>query len=74
MFADDTKRLIKFIEETPTCYHGVANISKVLRDNGYVELSEEREWDITPAASILCSATCHLLLRLPSPKENTAGL
>ena len=73
MFADDTKRLIKFIEETPTCYHGVANISKVLRDNGYVELSQEREWDITPGGKYFVLRNMSSVIAFAVPKREYSG-
>lgn len=42
-----TENLIKFIEKSPTAFHAVDEISKILEGNGFKKLSEGEKWDIT---------------------------
>lgn len=45
-YINDTKGLISFIENSPSCYHVIDNIKKILYENGYTELSECEDWII----------------------------
>ena len=44
-----TEELIDFLDESPSCYHAVANIEKKLR--GYVKLNEKDKWYLEPGGS-----------------------
>ena len=39
-----TKALLKFIEESPSCYHAVAGVAGMLE--GYTRLYEDKAWDV----------------------------
>lgn len=41
-----TLDLVRFIENSPTAFHAVAEISKILDDSGFTCLSEGEEWDL----------------------------
>lgn len=38
--------LLSFIKSSPTTYHAVKNITDILEQNGFLELSENSRWDI----------------------------
>ena len=38
--------LLDFLERSPTAFHAVAALKSMLRDSGYIELSEEEQWDL----------------------------
>lgn len=40
------QKLFTFIEESPTCFHAVANIEKMLEEAGFSKLEEKNRWDI----------------------------
>lgn len=40
------KEFLSFIDNSPTAFHAVSNISKILDDQGFSKLSESSPWDI----------------------------
>lgn len=44
---ENTVELIDFIAESPDCYHAVNAAKKKLDENGFKQLFEEKEWDIS---------------------------
>ena len=40
--------LIRFLKESPTCFHAAANLKRMLLEAGFTELSESRRWDLKP--------------------------
>lgn len=47
VYKDITARMMDFIDESPTCFHVVANLKKELLSRGYIELSEKEKWNLT---------------------------
>ena len=43
-----TEKMLKFIDESPTCFHVVDNLKKELAGRGYAELKETEEWELKP--------------------------
>lgn len=43
-----SQELTSFIKQSPTAFHAVANIKKLLKENGYEELLEGQAWLIKP--------------------------
>ncbi len=43
---EKTKELINFIEKSPTAFHAVDEISKILEENGFTSLSECDKWNL----------------------------
>ena len=42
------RRMIDFIDRSPTPYHVVDNVAAALRDNGFQELREQEAWKLAP--------------------------
>ena len=42
----ENEELLSFIEASPTAWHTVENLSAILRDAGYSEVSESEEWKL----------------------------
>ena len=40
------QKLFNFIEESPTCFHAVANLEKNMEEAGFSRLEEKNKWDI----------------------------
>ena len=45
------RQLLPFLEESPTAFHAVHNICKLLADNGFRELQENKPWNIDAPGS-----------------------
>ena len=41
-----TRDLLAFIEKSPTAFHAVDTVAKILEENGFVKLSENETWNI----------------------------
>lgn len=50
IYKDVTDRMLKFIDESPTCFHVVDNLKKQLVKNGFTELKESELWKLSPAS------------------------
>jgi len=46
--AADIAPLLRFLNESPTPFHAVANIAARLRDGGYAEIDEGADWQAAP--------------------------
>lgn len=40
------ENLLEFIKKSPSCFHAVKNISEILKENGFSELSESEKWNL----------------------------
>lgn len=44
---EQVKRMLEFIEKSPSCYQVVENVQKELETAGYVPLMENRKWELS---------------------------
>ena len=42
------EKLIKFINDSPSCFHVIENIKAKLLEAGFSELREGAKWDVVP--------------------------
>jgi aspartyl aminopeptidase len=47
MYEKTTAEMASFIQKSPTAFHAVANIRKVLAENGFCELTEGKPWKLS---------------------------
>lgn len=47
-YDEPTGGLLRFLEESPTAFHAVAGLGKVLDERGYRKLDERERWEISP--------------------------
>ena len=40
------KEMLEFIENSPSCFHAVANVKKILKEQGFTELEEGQDWTV----------------------------
>ncbi|MCR5404485.1 MAG: M18 family aminopeptidase [Butyrivibrio sp.] len=45
-----TRRMLEFIDASPTCFHVVSNIKGLLLEKGFVELKENEQWSLEPGS------------------------
>ena len=46
MYRKITEELLTFIKKSPSCYHAVANMEKMLQSEGYMQLLEGMKWNL----------------------------
>ena len=44
----NSKKMIEFIEKSPSVFHAVKNVCINLKENGFVQLSEKDRWNLKP--------------------------
>ncbi len=40
------KEMLDFIEKSPSCFHAVANVKRILEEQGFTELEESQDWTV----------------------------
>lgn len=67
--------LLRFIEKSPTAFHAVGEFSEMLKDAGFLELSEGARWRLQPGSSYFVTRNGSSLIafRLPGTSASDAG-
>ena len=47
MYKEVSQQLMSFIQQSPTAFHAVDTMKKMLNEAGYQELSESQKWSMT---------------------------
>ena len=68
-FLETSKELLTFIENSPTAFHVVNNLAKILEDEGYVRLSENQEWNISQAKGYYVTRGDSSIIVFKLPKD-----
>ena len=53
MYKKNAKKLLKFIEKSPTAFQAVAEMMKRLEKEGFEELKEEKHWKLKQGGIIM---------------------
>ena len=66
-----TKRLLDFISKSPSSYHVVKNAKDILKQNGFVELFEDRPFNLKKGGSYFVSRSSSSLIAfsIPNPPK-----
>lgn len=48
LYKEVSREMLTFIENSPSCFHAVANTAAMLKDAGYTALSENESWELIP--------------------------
>lgn len=73
MKKDNLHDLFTFIDESPTCFHAVANLEKLLDKQGFVRLSEKERWKIEAGGKYYVNRNGSSLIAFTIPKEKPLG-
>lgn len=70
-----TKGMLKFIEESPSCYHAIANAAETYRKQGFIQLEEQKAWKLEWGKSyfVIRNDSALIAFRLPEKKEKVKG-
>lgn len=69
----NAKNLIKFIEESPSCFHVIKNIRERLLSEGMTELKEHESWNIVPGGSYFVTRNMSSIIAFKVPKDDFLG-
>lgn len=66
-FQECAREMLDFIEASPSCFHTVANVASMLREQGFQELKEAEEWDLTQGERfyVIRNGSSLIAFRLP---------
>ena len=61
------QRLFSFIEQSPTAFHAIEYMRKKLLDEGYIQLLEGTDWQLTPGKGyfVIRNGSAILAFRIP---------
>lgn len=65
-----TESLLRFIENSPTCFQAVAEVKKMLEAAGYCEWKEEKEWEVQPGGKYYVTRNDSSLIALHFPEKD----
>lgn len=65
--------MLDFIEKSPTCFHAVANIGKMLEKAGFQKLQETEEWRIRKGGRYYTERNDSSVIAFAIPAENVKG-
>lgn len=70
---DAAEGLLRFIEESPSVYHVIDNIRKMLLEKGFVELRENESWKIQSAKGYFVVRNDSTIIAFRMPAKKTKG-
>ena len=70
---EQTKRLLDFLNGSPSCYHAAENAARALRRQGYTELCEGREWTLERGGRYFVLRGGASLIAFRTPREGLTG-
>lgn len=63
------KEMLEFIEKSPTCFHGVDNLKRMLREQGFSELRETESWETAPGEGYYVTRNDSSLIAFRIPEK-----
>ena len=72
-FKDTSKKLIRFIEESPSCFHVIENLTQEFEKNGFEKLEENQEWKIEEGKKYYVTRNQSSVIAFTVPKETCKG-
>ncbi len=72
-FHEVSEKMLTFIEESPSCFHVISNVSKELKEAGYKQLLENEEWKIEKGGKYYVCRNHSSIIAFQIPKKNPKG-
>lgn len=67
------QKLFTFIDESPTCFHAVANLEKLLDKQGFTALSERERWKLEMGGKYYVNRNGSSLIAFTIPQKKPSG-
>lgn len=68
-----TEEMLQFIQDSPSCFHAVDNLAKMLDRQGFGRLEESQKWDISGGGSFYVLRGDSSLIAFSLPKDKPRG-
>ena len=68
-----TEKLLRFLEDSPTSFHAVANMAARLREAGFEELQEAERWQLSAGGSYFVTRNMSSLIAFKVPGKDFSG-
>lgn len=75
IYKECAKDLMKFLDASPSAYHGIANVKKRLRDADFIELREQERWELKGGCGyfVVRNDASIMAFRIPKGKKLPDG-
>lgn len=73
MFKEKSEQLIRFIENSPSCYHVIANMKKELSEAGFEEVKENQIWNLKENGKYFVTRNGSSIIAFSIPKSDFVG-
>ncbi len=70
---DAVYKMLKFIEESPTCFHAVENVQEQLKKDGYLPINENEEWKLSAGGKYYVNRNGSSLIAFQLPEKAIKG-
>lgn len=70
---NEGKQLLDFINDSPTQFNAIYNFSKILKENGYVDLDISKKWDLQLGGTYFTTKNSSALLAFRIDEDKTKG-
>lgn len=69
------KEMLEFIEKSPSCFHAVDNVRRMLEEQGFRELKETEDWSTEPGEGyyVIRNGSSLIAFRLPGEIQRVKG-
>lgn len=69
----ETKRLLHFIEQSPTAFHAVESFANALKEQGFTCLEEAADWSLTPGEGYFVTRNQSSIIAFRMPSDRPAS-
>lgn len=70
---DLCRELFAFIEQSPSCFHVIANLTEMLQETGFCELKEQEEWELQVGGKYYVTRNDSSLIAFQLPQAPVKG-
>lgn len=67
------REVLDFIEKSPSCFHAVANVKKMLQEQGFTEVKEAQKWELVPGEGYYVTRNDSALIAFRLPEKPARG-
>lgn len=68
-----TSNLLDFIQQSPSCFHVIRNLSDALKAEGFIELKECEKWTLTPGGKYFTTRNSSSIISWTVPSFDFSG-
>lgn len=73
MYREIAEQLLDFIEKSPSCFHAVDNMKKILKAEGFQEVKEEEKWNLERGGSYYVTRNDSSIIAFTIPEGQFDG-